>query len=88
MKRRHIPLRMCAGCRQMKPQQELLRIVKEYQTGEVLFDPEKKRFGRGVYLCKDGGCIRLARKKHALERQFKTGALQKIYDEAEERISR
>lgn len=87
MKQQHVPLRMCAGCRQMRPQTELLRIVKECQTGEVLFDLNKKKFGRGIYLCKNKDCLRLARKKHALERQFKTGAMQKIYDKAEEFIS-
>ena len=28
LKQRRVPMRMCVGCREMKPKKELLRVVK------------------------------------------------------------
>lgn len=78
---KHIPLRMCIGCRQMKPTHELLRFAKDFENNEVSIDLNKKVFGRGAYICRSEECIKLAMKKKALERVFK-GPMQSFYDMA------
>ena len=41
MKVKKIPMRMCLGCRQMKPKKEMIRIVK-MQDGTVKLRREKQ----------------------------------------------
>jgi len=47
MKPNKIPLRMCLGCNEMKPKQELLRVVKSPEN-EVSLDLIGKKNGRGA----------------------------------------
>lgn len=82
----HIPQRMCVACRKMQPQNELIRFVKDNNTGNVELDCEKKRFGRGAYVCKNVDCIKLAMRKKGLERHFKCAVSAKLYETAEELI--
>lgn len=63
----------------MKPQRELLRIAKDFETGEVSLDTNKKVFGRGAYICRCEDCVKLALKRKALERSFK-GPMQEMYN--------
>ena len=67
MKPRKIPMRMCVGCREMKPKMELLRVVKP-QDGEAHIDRVGKAPGRGAYLCRSAECLEKAIKIHALDR--------------------
>ncbi len=64
-----IPMRMCVGCREMKPKRELVRVVCN-KEGEVFVDPTGKANGRGAYVCRSGGCLGKAVKTRALERAF------------------
>ena len=66
-KKRKIPIRMCVGCREMKPKAELMRVVKP-QEGECAIDRVGKAPGRGAYVCEDAECLKKAQKTHALER--------------------
>ena len=50
MKTRKVPMRMCVGCREMKPKKELLRVVKSAE-GDISFDRTGKLSGRGAYIC-------------------------------------
>lgn len=83
---KHIPQRMCIACRQMYPQNELIRIVRDNENGEVKLDMQKKLFGRGAYICKNAECIRKAEKKRGIERHFKCAVPREIYKAAEELI--
>lgn len=76
------PLRMCVACREMKPKQELVRLTKT--DDGITIDLEKKLQGRGVYVCKSTECVRLAEKKKALQRHFKTAVAADIYHLIEE----
>ena len=67
MKPRKIPMRMCVGCREMKPKRELMRVVKSPQ-GEIAIDATGKMPGRGAYVCKDAQCLQKAVKTRQLER--------------------
>jgi predicted RNA-binding protein YlxR (DUF448 family) len=62
-------MRQCLGCRAMKPKAELIRTVKS-PDGVISTDPEKKKPGRGAYLCRDAACLNKALKSKALSRAF------------------
>ena len=67
MKTRKIPMRMCVGCREMKPKAELMRVVKP-QEGDCAIDRTGKAPGRGAYVCESAECLKKAQKSRALER--------------------
>ena len=50
MRRKHVPVRTCIGCRSPKPKKELLRIVRTPE-GSVVIDLTGKRSGRGACIC-------------------------------------
>ena len=69
MKQRKIPMRMCVGCREMKPKRELLRVVRSPE-GEISFDLTGRKPGRGAYVCRSVECLNQAIRKKQLERAF------------------
>ena len=69
MKPKKIPMRMCVGCREMKPKRELIRVVRSPE-GTVSMDTTGKKPGRGAYLCRDAACLARALKQKQLERQL------------------
>lgn len=71
MKQKKIPLRMCLGCKEMKPKKELIRVVKNNE-GEINIDLIGKKPGRGAYICKSVECLEQAIKAKRLERAFET----------------
>ncbi|MBR7132373.1 MAG: YlxR family protein [Clostridia bacterium] len=77
-----IPMRMCTGCREMKPKRELVRVVKQ-TDGAIALDFTGKLNGRGAYICKDKTCIEKARKSNALSRAFETKVSEDIYAQLE-----
>ena len=66
-KRGHVPLRMCTGCRQRKKKEEMVRLI-QMSEGVMVLDGKKILPGRGVYLCPDPACLRMARKKGRIGR--------------------
>ena len=63
--------RKCIGCNITKESQEMIRITKDYKTGELIINPDKYHFGRSVYVCKDENCINNVLKKDRLSRFLK-----------------
>ena len=61
------PVRSCLGCGRRAPQNELLRVFVS-DTGVVDADPDRRRFGRGAYLCWKVECVWEARKKNRFSR--------------------
>lgn len=80
-----IPLRQCLGCREMKPKQTLIRVVKSPE-GEVSLDFKGKKPGRGAYLCPDAQCLKRIRKAKSLERAFSTPLPEEVYVALEEQM--
>lgn len=78
MATKKIPLRMCIGCREMKPKAELDRIVKT-PDGEIVIDKTNKISGRGAYICKSGDCLKKAEKINALSHTFSISVDREIY---------
>lgn len=62
-------MRMCVGCRTMKPKRELVRIVCN-KEGAISVDTGGKAAGRGAYVCREKACLERAIKTRALERAF------------------
>ena len=92
-----IPLRMCIGCREMKPKKELVRVVKtkikpETEDGEVAYevslDLVGKKNGRGAYLCKNATCLKKARKSKRIDLALECKIPDEVYDRLEEDLSR
>ena len=78
MTAKKIPLRMCIGCREMKPKAELDRIVRK-PDGEIVIDKTNKISGRGAYICKCGDCLKKAEKNNALSHTFSQAVDREIY---------
>lgn len=79
------PMRMCTGCREMKPKNELIRAVKTPEN-EILLDTTGKRNGRGAYICKSTECLKKAQKANALSRAFEMQVSDEIYARLGEEI--
>jgi len=58
-----IPERKCVGCNEKKPKNELIRIVRCAQTGEIQIDTTGKKNGRGAYICPSAACLKKAKKR-------------------------
>jgi uncharacterized protein len=71
-KPRKTPMRMCVGCREMKPKKELIRAVRSPE-GEVALDPTGKKPGRGAYVCLSAECLKRALKQKQLDRALEAG---------------
>ena len=69
MKEKKIPMRMCVGCREMKPKKELMRVVHG-PDGSVSADVTGRKPGRGAYVCKAKACVEKALKQKQFERAF------------------
>lgn len=77
-----IPMRMCVGCREMKPKRELLRIVRTPE-GVISTDATGRVNGRGAYVCKSPECLKRAEKSGALQRAFGVAVPKEIYEKIE-----
>nr|WP_273701760.1 YlxR family protein [Tepidanaerobacter acetatoxydans] len=60
-------MRMCIGCKEMKPKNELIRIVRT-TDGKIEIDPTGKKSGRGAYLCKNDKCIEASMRENQLSK--------------------
>ncbi|MBP3651459.1 MAG: YlxR family protein [Clostridia bacterium] len=85
-KPRKIPMRMCVGCREMKPKQSLLRVVKP-QEGDAHIDRTGKAPGRGAYVCDNIECLKKAEKIRALDRALDTKIEESVFRALEQQIS-
>lgn len=65
-------LRKCVGCGELKPRENMIKLTKDFQTGNVVINPDSKTFGRSAYLCYNSICKELALKKNKLNRILKT----------------
>ena len=64
-------LRRCVGCGEFISRDSMIKITKEYLTGEVIVNPDSKTFGRSVYLCYNQNCIEQALKKKKINKALR-----------------
>lgn len=74
------PMRRCIVSKEMKPKDNLFRIVRTPE-GDVLYDPTGKKSGRGTYLSKNKEIIQRAQGQNILQKQLKTAVDHSVYDE-------
>lgn len=86
MKPKKVPMRMCVGCREMKPKRELIRVVRA-PDGTVSLDPVGKKPGRGAYVCRSEDCLKRAIKQKQLERQLEVQLTAEVAQQLQETIA-
>ena len=86
MPQKKVPLRMCVGCRQMRPKKELIRVVRSPE-GEIKVDAVGKAPGRGAYLCPSCECLEKAVKTRALDRALEHKVDSDVVDRLREDVS-
>ena len=78
-KNKHVPLRMCVSCRNMKPKIELIKLCVCADRLPAI-DYFGQCTGRGAYICKSQECIKKAQKAGKIERALKCNANSEIYE--------
>ncbi|MDI9484234.1 MAG: YlxR family protein [Bacillota bacterium] len=78
MRKKHVPMRTCVGCRETRPKRDLVRVVRE-PDGKVGLDLTGKRSGRGVYICAREECLEKARKGRQLERSLEVSVGEDVF---------
>ena len=81
-----LPERKCIGCSEVKPKNELLRIVKNKEN-EIFIDLTGKANGRGAYICPKEDCLEKAVKSNRLAKSFEQEISQDIYEKLKEVIN-
>ena len=79
MKEKKVPMRMCVGCREMKPKKELLRVVRSPE-GSLSVDATGRKPGRGAYVCRSAECLKKAMRSHAIDRALGVTVPQELYE--------
>lgn len=82
-----VPMRRCCGCMEMKPKNELVRVVKN-KEGVISLDLTGKMPGRGAYLCRNPECLEKARKARRFEREFSCRIPDEIFDGMEAELKK
>ena len=64
-------LRKCVGCGKLISRENLIKITKEYNSGNIVIQPDSFIFGRSAYLCYNQECKENALKKDRLKKALK-----------------
>ncbi len=65
-------VRKCISCGNIKTRNELIKITKINNSGDIVIEPGSKIFGRSAYLCYNQSCIDSAFKKNKINKALKT----------------
>ena len=71
MGKKHVALRTCVLCQQVRSKRELVRIVRTPE-GAIAVDEKGKAAGRGAYLCRNRDCWENALARERLDHALKT----------------
>ena len=82
-----IPLRQCVGCKEMRNNREMMRVLRTAEN-EIVLDTTGKKNGRGAYLCMREECLKMARYNKGLERSFKMRIPEEVYDSLEKEFAK
>ena len=74
-----IPLRQCIGCRESKPKNELIRIIRTPEN-DICFDKTGRMNGRGAYICPSELCLDKAIKSKGIERALNCEIPDEIFE--------
>ena len=76
---KQLPLRKCVACNEMKPKDELIRLVRADNNVEI--DRSLKKDGRGAYVCRNVKCVDFAAKKKSFNRALKCPVKEEVIKE-------
>lgn len=79
-KRRKVPLRKCIVTQEMKPKNDMIRIVRD-KEGHVFVDPTGKKNGRGAYLTIERDVFERAQRERVIETTFQVDIEQTLFDD-------
>ncbi|HEX6593936.1 MAG TPA: YlxR family protein [Bacillota bacterium] len=85
-KQRKVPHRKCVVTQEMKPKQDMIRIVRN-KEGEVFVDPTGKKNGRGAYLTMDLAVIEQAEASRVLNNHLQADIDPSIYEELKQLVA-
>ncbi len=81
-----IPERKCVGCNERKPKNELIRVVRVADSGNIEIDRTGKKNGRGAYICPSAVCLKKAKKR--LPQNLDTEIPEEIFASLEREIEK
>ncbi|MBM4305445.1 MAG: YlxR family protein [Deltaproteobacteria bacterium] len=58
----HGPIRQCIGCKKKKKKEEMIRFTLT-ADGRACMVGGRNQMGRGLYVCPDAFCIKMAKKR-------------------------
>ena len=76
---KQLPVRQCIGCREMKPKNEMVRIIRT-PDNDICLDKTGRMNGRGAYICLNLDCYKKAVRSKAIERALKQEIPDDIYE--------
>ena len=62
-----VVLRKCTACGKITDRKDLIRILKNYKTSQIIINPNPNEFGRSTYICRNPECLKNAIKKKRLK---------------------
>ena len=77
--------KLCIGCRELRPKQQLLRIVRTPE-GQCVIDYKGKTAGRGAYICPNTDCLKMAQKNKSLAKSLRCVVTADVYGELAELV--
>jgi predicted RNA-binding protein YlxR (DUF448 family) len=70
MKRGHIPIRQCVGCKVKRPKSEMIRLTTDGEN-IIIAHQKTQGKGRGCYMCPLEKCVETAVKKKNIQRALR-----------------
>jgi uncharacterized protein len=64
--------RKCVACNELFERNQLIRIMCEHKSKEIIINPDSKTFGRSAYICPNNECLKIAEKKNRFTKVLKT----------------
>ncbi|WP_443081736.1 YlxR family protein [Synechococcus sp. Nb3U1] len=77
------PLRRCVACRQLFPRSQLWRLVRQFDSHQVLLE---EGMGRSAYLCRQFGCLQAAQRKQRLNKALKAPVPDELFQRLEAQL--
>lgn len=63
--------RKCVACNELFERQQLIRVMREHKSKEIIINPNNKTFGRSAYICNNDECFKTACKKNRFSKVLK-----------------
>lgn len=63
--------RKCTGCGKIQNRETMIKLTKDFSTGEVVINKDSKKFGRSAYICYNKSCVEMAFKKNKIGKALK-----------------